>query len=169
MSIISDALKKAQQKEYNREKITAKTSRQTVFGLRTDFRLPAKNRTGKTKTSFLITGLLFIVTLVFFMPFISAYVQNFKKLYVNSALSETISQIKNEKIVIPLPQTVIIPVKKRFTLNGIVYDEKNPLAIINDRIVKPGSLVDDATVMEISTDSVKLNHKGEDLILYLSN
>lgn len=169
MSIISDALKKAQQKEYNREKITAKASRQTAFGTRTDFRLPAKNETRKTKNSFLITGLLFIVTLVFFMPFINTYVQNFKKLYVNSALPETISQIKNEKIVIPFPQPIIIPVKKSFILNGIVYDEKKPLAVINDKIVEVGSLVGDAAVMEINPDSVKLNRNGEDFVIYLSN
>jgi len=44
-----------------------------------------------------------------------------------------------------------------FVLNGILWDQDSPMAIINDEIISVGGKVGDATVMLIGKDRVVLN------------
>jgi len=54
-----------------------------------------------------------------------------------------------------------------FTINGILWDKKNPLAIINERIVKIGDKIDGNTVVNIKQDRVILNDGSKDIELLL--
>jgi len=53
------------------------------------------------------------------------------------------------------------------TINGILWDKKNPLAIINEEIVKVGDKVDGNTVVGIEQDRVILNDGSKDIELLL--
>ena len=68
------------------------------------------------------------------------------------------SGIKHEAYRPPPP-----PVAKSYsslTLEGIIYDEAKPLAIINGKVVKPGETVDDAVVENITSTKVILRKNG---------
>lgn len=45
----------------------------------------------------------------------------------------------------------------KLTLNGIVWDEENPRAIINGQIVSVGDVMEGITIVEIKKDGVVLN------------
>jgi len=47
-------------------------------------------------------------------------------------------------------------------LNGIVYDEEKPYAIINNKVLLKGDLVDGAALSEINRDSVKFVFNGRE-------
>ena len=53
----------------------------------------------------------------------------------------------------------------KFTLNGILFDGQNPLAIINGRVLATGAMVEGALVKEIQPDSVKLTLEEKEIIL----
>ncbi|MFA5090843.1 MAG: hypothetical protein WC510_07485 [Candidatus Omnitrophota bacterium] len=53
-------------------------------------------------------------------------------------------------------------------LTGIIWDEENPLAIINDRIVKTGDKVSLNNVVAIKQESVVLNDGTKDFELKLN-
>jgi len=53
------------------------------------------------------------------------------------------------------------------TINGVLWDKKNPLAIINERIVKIGDKIDGNTVVGIEQDRVILNDGSKDIELLL--
>jgi hypothetical protein len=57
------------------------------------------------------------------------------------------------------------PQQPEFRLEGIVYDENNPMAIVNGAIVSPGDSVGGAQVVAISIESVTLSVRGEEIIL----
>jgi len=55
------------------------------------------------------------------------------------------------------------PVVKNYfslTLEGIIFDETKPIAIINGKVVKPGDTIDDATVEKITATKVILRKNG---------
>ena len=55
-----------------------------------------------------------------------------------------------------------------FVLNGIMLDSNNiPEAIINDVVVKVGDTIENAKVLEITKDGVKLSSKGKEITLRL--
>lgn len=53
------------------------------------------------------------------------------------------------------------------TINGILWDKKNPLAIINEEIVKVGDKIDGNTVVGIEQNRVILNDGSKDIELLL--
>jgi len=53
------------------------------------------------------------------------------------------------------------------TLDGIMWDKKNPMAIINNNIVKIGDTVSGNTVVDIKQDKVILNDGSKDIELLL--
>jgi hypothetical protein len=52
-----------------------------------------------------------------------------------------------------------------FRLSGILYDNQKPMAIINNRIVEEGALINGAQLLEIQPNYVRLSLKGEELQL----
>ncbi len=84
--------------------------------------------------------------------------------------------ISNESVLLPQPVQAGQPKEKPaltakpvsgFNLTGIVYENEGAMAIINERIVVPGDLVDGARVLEIQPNSVKLSLGGKELQLNL--
>jgi len=57
-----------------------------------------------------------------------------------------------------------IPIRRlgALTINGILWDKKNPLAIINEEIVKVGDKIYGNTVVGIKQDRVILNDGSKD-------
>ena len=55
----------------------------------------------------------------------------------------------------------------RLTINGILWDKKNPLAIINEKIVKIGDKIDGNTVVDIEQDRAILNDGSKNIELLL--
>jgi hypothetical protein len=49
----------------------------------------------------------------------------------------------------------------RPAVKGIVYSEDNPCAVVGDRIVSVGDVVQDATVVKINPDSVEFKRGDE--------
>lgn len=52
-----------------------------------------------------------------------------------------------------------------FNLSGILYDQQKPLAIINERVVAEGSLINGAKLLQIKPNSVELSLKGKEFTL----
>ncbi len=52
-----------------------------------------------------------------------------------------------------------------FHLSGILYDQQKPMAIINQRIVGEGALVNGAELLEIQPNHVRLSLKGKEFTL----
>ncbi|MFQ5498369.1 MAG: hypothetical protein ACE5FH_01745 [Candidatus Zixiibacteriota bacterium] len=50
-------------------------------------------------------------------------------------------------------------------LSGIVYRPENPMAVINRRTVRPGDVIDGATVVDIKRKSVTIEHRGKNVTL----
>lgn len=53
------------------------------------------------------------------------------------------------------------------TLEGIMYNEKNPCAVINSQVVKIGDKVEGAVVKSISEYKVTLEDGGKEIVLWL--
>ncbi len=53
------------------------------------------------------------------------------------------------------------------TLSGIIWDKENPMAVINDNIVKIGDKIDGNTVVSIEQDRVVLNDGSKNIELLL--
>ncbi len=56
----------------------------------------------------------------------------------------------------------------KWCLSGIVYNSRTPLAIINNRPVRAGDVVNNATVVSIKAKTVTLEHNGTRLTLTVS-
>jgi len=54
-----------------------------------------------------------------------------------------------------------IPESDNFRLGGIMLGDGSPTAIINQKIVRPGDVIDGAKVIKINKNSVTLEIKGE--------
>jgi len=52
-----------------------------------------------------------------------------------------------------------------FQLSGILFEKENPLAIINKQIVAVGALINGARILEISPTYVKLSYRDNELML----
>ncbi len=55
----------------------------------------------------------------------------------------------------------------KLTLSGIIWDDKEPKALINDVVVGIGDKIDENTVVEIEQNRVILNDGTEDIVLTL--
>lgn len=52
-----------------------------------------------------------------------------------------------------------------FKLTGILYDEQKPMAIINNRVVEEGALINGAELLEIQPNYVMVSYKGKEVKL----
>lgn len=60
------------------------------------------------------------------------------------------------------PARAAVPseIRGRYVLSGIVYSPKDSYCIINDEVVKAGERVGGATLVEITSDKVTLDYQG---------
>lgn len=54
-----------------------------------------------------------------------------------------------------------------FTLEGIIWKEEKPLAIINDQIITKGDFIQGAKIVDIKKDGVIILYGGEEIFLPL--
>lgn len=52
-----------------------------------------------------------------------------------------------------------------FKLTGILYDEQKPMAIINNRVLEEGALINGAELLEIQPNYVMVSYKGKEVKL----
>lgn len=62
---------------------------------------------------------------------------------------------------------VTLPSGGRLSLDGIVYSEENPAAVINGRVVRTGSFVEGFEVVRIRSDRVELRDEETTLVILL--
>lgn len=62
---------------------------------------------------------------------------------------------------------VAVPDAGKIALEGIVYSESSPVALINGKVLPPGGVVEEFTIVSISSDRVELNGRGLTIFLAL--
>jgi len=55
----------------------------------------------------------------------------------------------------------------KLVLKGIAYDEAEPLALINDRVVKQGDTIEGARIVKIDFDRVVVHHGKKEFVIKL--
>ena len=62
---------------------------------------------------------------------------------------------------------VTAPDGAKIELGGIVYSETNPIALINGRVLGPGAVIEEFTIVSIQPDRVELRGRGITMFLAL--
>jgi hypothetical protein len=62
---------------------------------------------------------------------------------------------------------VNVPDGGKIELGGIVYSESSPVALINDKVLPPGAVVEEFTIVSIKPDRVELNGRGVTIFVTL--
>lgn len=82
---------------------------------------------------------------------------------------ETIAEKEEKKIIAPKPLAIIgtEDITKRIQLNGIMYTPGKPLVVINDNIWAEGDTVSGFKILRIEENSVKVASNGQEFIIKL--
>lgn len=151
MSIIYDALKKSGDNNPDRE-------RKPPLSPDAEPVMPPKIKK-EFDTKKLLIPLAFVIVVGFFVYHMITSKNNPNHSRTkHTAASKSSSGTKHES---PRPA----PVVKNYSsssliLEGIIYDEAKPLAIINGKVLKPGDSVNDATIESITATKVILRKNG---------
>ncbi len=62
---------------------------------------------------------------------------------------------------------VTVPDGGKIELGGIVFSESNPVALINGKVLGPGAVIEEFTIVSIQPDRVELRGRGTTLFLSL--
>ena len=62
---------------------------------------------------------------------------------------------------------VTLPDGPKIELEGIVFSETNPVALINGKVLPPGGVVEEFTIVSIKSDRVELNGRGVTIFVTL--
>ena len=184
MSIISEALKKAQKeraKRHDREKSaedsTDKLFQEATFTIQ---RVPDERSTG-SKVFLVIVSLVIILALAGGSFFYFSRPSSGEKPLVAPARPEkkaavappVVPKVEEKTPVAPIVPTpaennvTMDTFKKLPTLNGIMYSENQPQAIINGVMVSEGEDVDGFSVLKIYPEKVTLSSGDNDFELKL--
>lgn len=169
MSIITEALKKAQKGQIPQASLNNNVNKYPILGPRTEHKkIEKKNFRGK-KNNFLIGGTVFAVLLIASVALIFSYVQNMQAMFFKQSSTFVVGEQKTATLPHNIPPVGQDESKPLFKLSGIVQDGNKPLAVINDVIVAVGETINDGKVVSINNDSVRLNYRGKKVTLYLAN
>jgi hypothetical protein len=145
MSIIYDALKKVENTNLK------------------DFESPKKEIKKRKTTLFLYAGLVIVGFLAANIIFKIINNQTSK-----DALDGSFLAGHKPEVILPAPalQTpaALTPSSSRLVLGGILYDETQPYAIINDKVVKVGDSLPGAKLIQIFSDRVELESEDGERI-----
>ena len=177
MSIIADALKKVEKKR--EPVVVSKTPSYT----QAQTPQPQINITHVTqhKVSYLFVGIM--VAAVVFMGLLFTKFSHSKPSYqlaedtsADPATQAQAQKLQPKPIITPEPTQATFansnfPILKKlvndsnFRVSGIMYDENDPAAIINNQIVREGESIGEATVERIERDQVKISYEGKEFTL----
>lgn len=157
MSIIYDALKKIERSQNKDSSVTM-------------------NKLKKPKPKIYLVYVLtlclgFFMANIFLKSFTKTFeVQTNKKTpdvkEVGSPAIETSEPITKTDVVVPSePEKKPLP---QFVLNGVFFSQDQGYALINNRIVKEGDVVEGALVLRITLEEVVLEHAGSTIKLEAS-
>lgn len=184
MSMINEALKKAQKDKESGMPLTA------ANGARVEFH----KKHGFNWGPIFVLLVLFLITGPIIAPFFAA---PFKKeahagnstprtVSVGQDLQESSTRLQNNQIAVlaggakgqfgieeapllptpgPMGSAPSAAFRRNFNLSGIVYSPKDSYCIINDKIVKVGERVGGATLLEITPEKVVLDYQGQTISL----
>lgn len=62
---------------------------------------------------------------------------------------------------------VTLPDGPKIALEGIVFSETNPVALINGKVLPPGGVVEEFTIVSIKPDRIELNGRGVTIFVTL--
>lgn len=150
MSIINEALKKAEQSIHNN------SAKET---------LPPET---KPSAKPYILYILILVAGLFLSNFIFTLLSRTK---TPAALKIAESAVKTPTKEIAAEPTPVIPPaplleeNKAFILNGIFFSDNDGYALVNNQIVRENDLVDTATVKTITANTVELDNAGKIITL----
>ena len=116
-----------------------------------------------------------IYTLVICLGFFVAYI--FFGLFTKPLKTSTTVAVKSPApppsslLPPPAPPSTDIqkPAQPSLTLNGVFFSEGQGYALINNRIVKEGDLIDGVTVVRITLEEVDLDFQGSSIKLSIAN
>ena len=184
MSIITEALTKAQEKRKNdgHQKIEVKTAEEKIIKIQNGDLGIAKQtkpvediKSAFNIKSIVIFGIIIAASVASLklIPFIhKPAVKNLPKQAAEpqapqaQAAPQQIPQSKPEPASAPYKFNLSNPLFE-FSLEGIISGNGAPVAIINKQLVGVGDEVKGAIVSEIKEDEVILNYNGEELTLQL--
>jgi hypothetical protein len=158
MSIVNDALKKIEAKQ-EAINVKPKVLQDKPEEKREIFR-PKPIRKKQSKALY---WLIAIIGGVLLIAVISVTLRTDKVLLRSNAIAKgNITGVANTKAG-NLFRSIVR--NKDFELTGIMYSEYEPAAIINNRVVKTGDVIEGATVASIQETLVKLSQQGKEIIL----
>lgn len=155
MSVINDALKKAE-----KEKQISQNRPLQVFSKIDEIKTGVKKYVLKGWFVWAGAGVLcylgiILLTSSFKQPADSLSVQ---EITPSSGSTPSFFQLRKIDVETPLDSS-------GFQLSGVLYDNQKSLAIINDRVVEEGALINGAKLLEIQPNSVNLSLNGKEFTL----
>ena len=155
MSVINDALKKAE-----KEKQISQNSPLQVFSKIDEIRTGTKRYVLRRWLILTGAGVLCFLGIILLAPFFKQPVDSIVVPEVASSKEVPLPAFQLRKIDVETPLD-----SSGFQLSGVLYDNQRSLAIINDRVVEEGVLINGAKLLEIQPNSAKLSLNGEEFTL----
>lgn len=168
MSIISEALKKAQDTSVKFKIPHSKVSRGKIPHEGTK-----RSKSHAYSIIVVCVFLLFSVVVFFFFsqptPIPSVDSKNFTIEPAKDTPHAAQASVKKEEIMAPAQRVKLVPqdIKSRMDLNGIMYTPGRPLVVINDNIWAEGDTVSGFQILKIEENSVKVSSNGQEFIIRL--
>jgi len=168
MSIISEALKKVekQRSQTAGEKFSEKEKQQYIIPIVKEEKKKAINIFATKMVIAWLCG--FVLIFVLILIFIPARSKRFINLSEDLSTQDLSVQSATEALSSVSPQlakggATFAPSKLK--LSGIMLSENEPVAIINNKIVRKGDTIDGATVVSIDEQQARLAYLGEEFVL----
>ncbi|MDD5436960.1 MAG: hypothetical protein PHX20_05395 [Candidatus Omnitrophica bacterium] len=173
MSIIQDALKKAQRtgspiERPARDTVVFKPVKKETVSVKAAGKKPAPDAAGKKELPYKY-ALAFFASLTVLLVFTAAY---FSVLTSSSSKKEAEAPLPAQSpnyapAPLAIPEKVSTAPRKEFRLAGIMHLEDGPVAIINNSRVAEGDYVNDAVVASITDNTVVLKRRDSEITLHL--
>lgn len=160
MSIISEALRKAEKEKKKSDSSLSFSSKNTHH-----------HKTPKRKKLNLWILLLFLlgIALLSQIKYKNIKIEKWAKKIMPQSRNhiKIVPKVPRGEVTTPLTEAPKQEERISFVLSGILFDKKDALAIINGELVREGESVEEATVMEIGPKEVKLRYGEETITLKL--
>lgn len=156
MSIINEALKKVE--EENQKKSQPQAPKY-------EFQPTIAPNIAQRKVTKKPISIFLVIILLFISAFVITKMPSFKLLKEKSVnpklIAEKYSSIPNREATAST-SSLNAPF---LTLNGIIYDEEMPYAIVNNKVLRKGEIIEGASLVEIDKDFVKFVFKDKEFDL----